>query len=135
MKHVSILAVILALFVCMPNVNAKKKSKDSKNPLEVVKKDSVNADYKKISKDAIKQEGLFTTLFNAKEGKLYFEMSDSVFSKTYILANRIAATSNTRDFVAGQMATTPLLIKFSKDERKVYIHEIQSDELVSDDDP
>ncbi|MBR4963113.1 MAG: DUF5118 domain-containing protein, partial [Muribaculaceae bacterium] len=125
MKHISLLAIILALFVAIPNANAKKKEKESKNPLEIVKKDSVNAEYKKVTKDALKQEGLFTTLYNAKEGKLYFEMPDSVFCKTYILANRIAATSNTQDFVAGQMATTPMLIKFSKDERKVYIHEIQ----------
>ncbi|MBE6299676.1 MAG: DUF5117 domain-containing protein [Bacteroidales bacterium] len=135
MKHISLLAVVLAIFVCMPNANAKRKSKESKNPLEIVVKDSVSADYKKVTKDSQKQEGLFTTLYNAKEGKLYFEMPDSVFSKTYILANRIAATSNTRDFVAGQMATTPLLIKFSKDERRVYMHEIQSSELVSDSDP
>ena len=129
------MALILALFVSVPNVNAKKKSKESKNPLEIVKKDSVNTEYKKVTKDATKQEGLFTTFYNAKEGKLYFEMPDSVFSKTFILANRIAATSNTSDFVAGQMATTPLLIKFSKDERKVYLHEIQSDEIVSENDP
>ena len=135
MKHISLLAVVLAIFVCMPNANAKRKSKESKNPLEIVVKDSVSADYKKVTKDTQRQEGLFTTLYNAKEGKLYFEMPDSVFSKTYILANRIAATSNTRDFVAGQMATTPLLIKFSKDERRVYMHEIQSSELVSDSDP
>lgn len=135
MKHISLLAIAMAIFAILPNVEAKKKSKETKSALEIVKKDSISADYKKVTKDAITQEGLFTTLYNAKEGKLYFEMPDSVFCKTYILANRIAATSNTKDFVAGQMATTPLLIKFTKDERKVYLHEIQSDELVSENDP
>lgn len=135
MKHISLLAVVLAIFICVPNANAKRKSKESKNTLEIVVKDSVSADYKKVTKDALKQEGLFTTLYKAKEGKLYFEIPDSAFSKRYILANRVAATSNTKDFVAGQMATTPLLIKFTKDEQKVYMHEIQSDEIVSENDP
>lgn len=135
MKNISLLAVALAIFFVVPNAEAKRKKKESKTPVEIVKKDSVSADYKKVTKDAVRQEGLFTTLYNAKEGKLYFEMPDSVFSKSYILANRIAATSNTRDFVAGQMATTPLLIKFTKDEQKVYMHEIQSDEIVPENDP
>ena len=44
------MAVILVLFIYVPSINAKKKSKESKTPLEIVKKDSVNADYKKITK-------------------------------------------------------------------------------------
>ena len=44
MKHISLLAIILALFVAIPNANAKKKEKESKIPLEIVKKDSVNAE-------------------------------------------------------------------------------------------
>lgn len=98
-------------------------------------KDTVNADYKKVSRNATTQKGLFTTLYNAKEGKLYFEIPDSAFNRIYILANRVAAISNTQEYVAGQIATQPLLIRFTKDERNVYMHEIQSDDIVSPTDP
>ena len=88
-----------------------------------------------MTKGAHTQKGLFTVIYNAKEGKLYFEIPDSAFSRSYILANRVAATSNTREYVAGQMATTPLLIRFSKDERNVYMHQIQSADVVPEGDP
>ena len=99
-----------ALTVCPP-ADAKRKNKKKQHALAALAKDSVNADYKKLTKGAQTQKGLFTTLYNAKEGKLYFEIPDSAFCRTYILANRVAATSNTREYVAGEMATTPLLIR------------------------
>ncbi len=123
-----------ALTVCPP-ADAKRKNKKKQHALAALAKDSVNADYKKLTKGAHTQKGLFTTLYNAKEGKLYFEIPDSAFCRTYILANRVAATSNTREYVAGEMATTPLLIRFSKDERNVYMHQIQSADIVAQDDP
>ena len=123
-----------ALTFCPP-ADAKRKNKKKQHALAALAKDSVNADYKKLTKGAQTQKGLFTTLYNAKEGKLYFEIPDSAFCRTYILANRVAATSNTREYVAGEMATTPLLIRFSKDERNVYMHQIQSADIVAQDDP
>lgn len=127
--------ILLSILAAGQPAEARRKNKQNKNALTVLVKDSVNADYKKVTKNAITQKGLFTTLYNAKEGKLYFEIPDSAFRKTYILANRVAATSNTRDFVSGQMATQPLLIRFSKDERNVYMHQIQSGDVVSETDP
>lgn len=114
---------------------AKKKSKKKSLASLVLSKDSVNADYKKVTKDATVAKGLFTTITNKKEGKLYFELSDSAFKHTYMLANRVAATSNTQDFVAGQMATEPLMIRFSHDEQKVYMHEVQQNSMVNPADP
>ncbi len=134
-KSTGILLFLAAALTVCPPADAKRKNKKKQNALAALAKDSVNADYKKLTKGAHTQKGLFTTLYNAKEGKLYFEIPDSAFSRTYILANRVAATSNTREYVAGEMATTPLLIRFSKDERNVYMHQIQSGDLVAQDDP
>ena len=134
-KSTGILLFLAAALTVCPPADAKRKNKKKQNALAALAKDSVNADYKKVTKGAQTQKGLFTTLYNAKEGKLYFEIPDSAFSRTYILANRVAATSNTREYVAGEMATTPLLIRFSKDERNVYMHQIQSGDLVAQDDP
>lgn len=57
-------------------------------------------------------------------------MPDSVFCKSYMLSNSVAATSNTQDYVAGQMVTTPMLISFSKDDRNVYMHQVQTLDVV-----
>lgn len=44
----------------------KKNKKKVTNPIEV-KKDSVNADYKKVTKDAVIKQGLFTTFLSKKK--------------------------------------------------------------------
>lgn len=129
------LIVLALLFGWNVQTEARKKSKGKQLASLVVKKDSANADYKKITKDGTIVKGLFTTITNKKEGKLYFELSDSAFLHTYLLANRVAATSNTQDYVAGQMATQPLIIRFSHDEQKVYMHEVQDGNVVDPDDP
>lgn len=128
------LVLLAALAACQP-AEAKRKGRKNKDAIAALAKDTVNADYKKVTKNAAVQEGLFTTLYNAKEGKLYFEIPDSAFRRTYILSNRVAATSDTHDFAAGQAATQPLLLRFSKDERNVYMHQIQSGDIVSGEDP
>lgn len=134
-KTTGLLLFTLAAMMACPQADAKRRNKKKTPAIAALAKDSVNADYKKVTKDATTQKGLFTTHYNAKEGKLYFEIPDSAFSRSYILANRVAATSNTRDYVAGEMATTPLLIRLSKDERNVYIHQMQSADYVAGTDP
>lgn len=115
----------------LQETNAKSKKKFN---LSSLKADSTNTAYKKISGAKI-ADGLFKVIYKPKDGKLYFELPDSAFSRQYILANRMASTSDTQDFVAGQMITTPMLIEFTKDERNVYINLIQSNSTVSKEDP
>ena len=134
-KGTGLFLLLLAVLAACPQADAKRKNKKKATAVAALAKDSVGADYKKVTKGAETRHGLFTVLYNAKEGKLYFEIPDSAFSRSYILANRVAATSNTREYVAGQMATTPLLIRWSKDERNVYMHQIQSADIVDPDDP
>lgn len=130
------IVIFAAALTLATNANAGRKSKKKKQAaIAALSKDSLNTDYKRITKNAIIQKGLFNTIFNAKEGKLYLELPDSVFGTAYILANRVAAISSTKEYVAGQMATNPMLIRFTKDERNVYMHEIQSDDMVAENDP
>lgn len=123
-----LLALCLPLSMVYPLNPFKTLVKES---VSTVKKDSVATpkDYNKLIKDAATKQGLLTTHFT-KKNKLYFELSDSAFQHTYLLANRIASTSNTKDFVAGQMATNPLVIRFSKDSVNVYLHKVQVDSEV-----
>ena len=129
--------LVLAVSICFapPSLNTQAKSKKKSLNLLTAKSDSTKTDYAKVTKGGKKDTGLFTVIYNSKSGKLYFELPDSAFSHQYILANRMAATSDTQDFVAGQMINTPLLIQFSKDERNVYINLIQSNNVVDKNDP
>ncbi len=121
-------AGIIMAPVVSQDANAKKKNKQIALP--ALKKDSVASDYKKIIKDSKISKGLFSLIYKGKEGKLYFEIPDSAFSRQYILANRIASTSDTQDYVAGQMVNTPMLIQLTKDERNVYFNLVQSNNAV-----
>jgi len=135
--RVGFFSILLLIMLFSFNTSCFGKKSKVLASLEL-KKDSTsstNADYKKITKEAKTQKGFFITHLNSKEGKLYFEISDSAFAHTYLLANRVASTSNTRDFVAGQMITSPMLIRFSKDNQNVYMHLVQSSNFVDMNDP
>ena len=133
-KSVLLLCLALSALIVFP-AGAKKK-KEEKKPAPVVltgaAKDS--ADYKKALKDFKAMKGLFT-VHTKKTGEVYFEIPDSAFAHSYLLTNRIAGLSDTHDFVAGQMATTPMLFTLSKDENKVYLHLTQTNAVVPDGDP
>lgn len=136
MKYVLYGLLVLSAIVFAAEPMTAKKKKASKNLLSLTKDSTTtNSDYTKILKDSKKTVGLFTVIYKAKDDKLYFEMPDSAFDKSYMLANRIASTSNTNDFVAGQMATNPMLIRFSKDDRSVYMHLVSGDNMVDANDP
>lgn len=123
------------LLAAEPSSNADlglfKKHKKAKTDTVAKKTTDSLADYRKLVKDATKKAGLFTTHFT-KQGKLYWEMPDSAFSHYYLLANRVAGTSNAQDFVAGQMVDQPLLLRFSKDSQRVYMYLVQTMNTVAD---
>lgn len=107
--------------VSLGDVASKASSKDS-------------TDFKKTLKDAQVYKGMFNAYLD-KKGKLTFEIPDSAFNHTYLLVNRIKGLSRTDDYVAGQMCSTPRLIKFTKDKQNVYLHLVQTDNEVAKDDP
>ena len=135
MKKFFTYLLLLSVIGINSSFTFKKKSKTPPPSSIEAKKDSVNGDYKKILRNATVKKGLFTTIYNSKEGKLYFEIPDSVFTQTFILSNRVAETSNTQDYVAGQMATTPFMFRMSKDDQRVYFHTVQNRNIIDSEDP
>lgn len=126
-----VFCILLIAILAVPQTGlTKKKDKKAAALASSVKTD----DYTKATKGAKKAQGVFTVYLN-KDGKLYFEIPDSAFRHLYILANRISSTSNTHDFVAGQMINTPMLIRFSQDSIRVYMHEVHSEDIVDQHDP
>ena len=108
-----------------------KKKNDTTLVIPKPKENKDSVEYHKLIKGAVTKEGLLTTHFTPGK-KLYWEIPDSAFSHTYMLSNRIAATSNTQDFVAGQMATQPILLQLSCDSINVYLHKVQTQNSVDE---
>lgn len=100
-----------------------------------LKKDTADTAYGKLVKNATKTAGLFTVIHNKKQNKVYFEIPDSLFGKHLLLTNRVARTSDTHDFVAGQAINGPFLLMLAKDAQKVYLTEVQDGSVVGPSDP
>src|SRR3712207_4022597 len=129
MKKILLGFVVMGLLFPLQSM-AKKKKKNAAAALLTAKTD----DWSKALKDAKQYKGMFTMHLN-KEGKLFFELPDSVFNQDYILSNRVARTSNTHDYVAGQMVSSPMLVRFATDSIKVYMYKVQNTAVVSPTDP
>lgn len=112
----------------------KKKHKPAPAAAATPPKDDKAKAFEAAVKEAEKSEGLFT-LYYKKDGKLIMVLSEKNLGPIYGLANRVAQTSNTHDYVAGQMVNSPLVIRFSKDEQNVYMHRVQTYSLVEANDP
>jgi len=102
----------------------KKKAKPSLN-MSKLKKSNKQKKYSDIiTKDAKTTDGMFK-LHIVKE-KLYFEIPLNLLGKDMLIASKISAISNNTDNIAGQMPQDPLHIKLSKDDKKIYMHEVMT---------
>ena len=77
-------AMLMAPTFCQ-NVDAKKKKKVNLKAITANKADADSANYSKIVKDGVVNEGLFKVIYKAKEGKLYFELPEDAFKHYYTL--------------------------------------------------
>ncbi len=136
LRYVPFAASVLLLaggLVFPTDLSAKKKKKTELPKIELkgAAKDSV--EFHKKLKDAKVAKGMFNTYLD-KKGKLWFEIPDSILGKTYMLVNRVNSLSQTTDWVAGQVVSSRL-IKFTRDDNKLYMHLPQSTSVVPEDDP
>lgn len=144
-KHLipTLAAGILVTMATYPN-HADARLFGKKHKVEVAKSDSTNtsktkeqtdsANFKKDIKDAQVFKGMMDAYLK-KDGTLYLSIPDSVFDHTYMLVSRVNGISETSDLVAGQMNITPLVIRFSKDPYNVYMHLVQDNAVVDENDP
>lgn len=130
---VPFLATAMLVMVIPGEMSAKKKTPAlPKIEMSAAAKDS--AEFMKGLKDAKVHKGMFNAYID-KKNKLWFELPDSAFNHSYILVNRVNSLSQTQDYVAGQMASNPMLIRFTRDDNNVYLHLMQSASEVPDGDP
>lgn len=135
MNHTIIVGMALLLATAgISDVQAKKKaaapSKLSGLKSLVAASDSTGG-YSKLTKNAKVKQGFFTTIWNAKEGKLYLELTPEAFGKPFMLSNRVSSTSNTKDHVGGEMLKN-ILCRFTSDEKNVYLMQVKTVNQVDD---
>ena len=115
----------------------KKPSKKKKGKTEAAAPappaDPKKVEYNKLIEGMNNQQGMLNSYF--KEGKLLLELTPQSFKHDYLLATRLAETSNTGVGVAGQMQIDPLCFYFSTDSVNVYVHQRQTGYAVVEGDP
>ena len=52
-----------------------------------------------------------------------------------LLGSRVSELSSTSKVVAGEMRKSPILIRFSRDNKNIYLHQIVSDYIANENDP
>ena len=130
MKHKNLTHVMLVIcfsVLLISTSSAKKKNKlaDLVGKVKSEKSKEEKKDYDKvITKEAVTQEGLFK--IHRIKDKFYFEINNDLLGKDMLLGSRVSSISNNKDVSAGQQPRQPLLIRFSKDENNVYLHNVQT---------
>ncbi len=128
---------LISAVICLSSINNSQaqllkalKSKINDNKKESSDDDNKKEDkevYKDLLKDFTTKNGVFKV--HTKENKLYFEIPNNLLGRDFLLASRVSATSNNKEIVAGQMPRQPLVIRFSKDDDKVYMHLVNTDNV------
>lgn len=126
----------LALFTAAPvwaqeeTEDEQEKTENKEDKVEKKKKDS----YKKfLAEDVIREEGLFDLVVIGDE--YYFEISDEMLGRDMLLGERVAQLSSSSKVAAGEMRKAPILIRFTRDDKNVYLHKIVSSYDADSNDP
>ena len=102
----------------------KKKKKKAATEKTVsndsLSKSASESEYDKFMKEATVKEGMFNVI--KKKDKIYLEIPKKLMSRDFLISSRVSSTSRTWQIDPGTINRTPLLITFSCDENKVYMH-------------
>lgn len=128
------LAALLIAGVTPADCYAKRKSKKENKKEQVADTTAKESKYDKLVKGAKTQKGMFT-LHLTTENKLLVEVPDSLMNRIFLLSSRVAATTDPKLFVAGEMTTDPFMIRFSKNEQTLFMHLVQHSNIIDKDDP
>ena len=140
MKNRFFYFVILLLAVCLSaNANdfKKKRKKQETTPAlaDALKKEKTeDKSYDKvITKEARTKKGLIT--LHMVKSTFYMEIPVTLMGKPMLFAGRVAEISDNKDVVAGQMPQDPMLVEWSCDEEKVYLHNVISRSVCDENEP
>lgn len=109
-------------------VDAVKNKEDKKADTDDDKKaDKKGKKYEDVLKGARTEKGFIT--LHLLDGKLYLEIPKTLLGKPLLFSGRVAGISNNKDVIAGQMPSDPVMVSWSKDDTKLYLHEVSTSTL------
>ncbi|WP_321316592.1 zinc-dependent metalloprotease [Labilibaculum sp.] len=98
---------------------------------------SVSADAKKyqslVKMANVSHKGFISVHMN--DDKLWLEIPDSIMGRDLLIGSRIEELSSTKSAVAGQMMHNPMMVRFSQDNKSVYLHLMDTENQMDDKDP
>lgn len=123
-------AVVL-LFSGAASDDAAARSKKRKKA-QTEQKDTVKAPskYEKLFKNEQKREDGFITL-HLKEGKVYFEIPDSIFGRDLLLGSTIKSISNNAEGIVGSKNSL-VHFTFTRKDSTVFMRRLSSDYITDD---
>lgn len=111
-------------------VDAVKNKEDKKADTDDDKKaDKKGKKYADVLKGARTEKGFIT--LHLLDGKLYLEIPKALLGKPLLFSGRVAGISDNKDVIAGQMPSNPLTVSWSKDDTKLYLHEVSTSILTN----
>ncbi len=106
-----------------------KMAKDNKSlDKKEEKAEKKLSDYDKIITKEAKTAKGFIDLHLVKD-RLYLELPVKLLDKAMLFSGRVSKISNNKDVIAGQMATSPIMVAWSKDDSKLYLHKVSTKTL------
>ena len=126
MKRLSIVLLLCVGVLCSDafasDIFGKRKKKkgqtvEVRDTTKTVKSESA---YEKFMKDAVVKRGMFNVI--KKKDKIYLEIPKALMSREFLISSRVSSTSRTWQIDPGTINRDPVLITFSCDENKVYMH-------------
>ncbi len=129
------LARLLLAFVMLGTTTAeaqifkkKKNKKEQTGAKPDAKKDKIKPYAKVITKEAISDEGLFTT--HQVDDKHYYEIPDSLFNKEMLMVTRISKTASGIGFGGGKINTQ--VLRWEKRPKKVLLRVVSHGIVAAD---
>lgn len=99
----------------------KRKKNKEQIKTEVSSIKTTQADkYQEFIKDAEIKKGMFNII--RKKDKIYLEIPRNIMHRDFLVSSRIATSSRTWQINPGTINKNPLLVTFSSDNEKVYMH-------------
>ncbi|MCT4615766.1 MAG: zinc-dependent metalloprotease [Marinifilaceae bacterium] len=127
LHNLLLVCLLASLFAAPIQTNAqfwkKKKSKTEKSDKSEKSEKKKKNKYDKLVKDAKIEKGMFDIIL--KKGKYYFEVPLDIMDREFLITSRVSSVSNVYESEAGRMPKYPILVKFSSDTSKLYIHKKQ----------
>lgn len=115
---------LLILGIGFSGAQEKKTDKDSTKV----------ASYEKFLADKeLVGEGVFSVY--KKDNNYFFEINDSLIGRDFLLAARVAELSSTSKVEPGEMRKEPIWIRFSRNDEKLFMHKVVSDDIAKENDP